>query len=223
MAVIMLFSCFWFLETGRSLICEWERPSCYFFNSSSSSVTLACNFLMIPLEKWDLFANYSSTCLCISNCCFNCTIDASSSSFLKTIFSVCLLWYSSSLVSWWFCSMVRRVVVSNSYFLRLSRFWRISLILFPISEWRYNYSLESYLSPAPSPSLCQQRLWCDSLSLSLFARPDLRFPCVCCRVQTCRVCSRWACFHIWRFRTRNFFLAIRIPSLFLFAHQLPRA
>ena len=56
-AVIIPLSCFWFLGAGTSMICEWECDYCSLLSSSSNSVTLACNFLMIPLEKCDLLAN----------------------------------------------------------------------------------------------------------------------------------------------------------------------
>lgn len=118
-------------------------------SSSSSSFTLSVNFFITPFEKWALLANYSSTSLCIASYWVICLTFCWRSSSLKINFSVCLLWYSNSLVSWWFWRIVSLVVVSSCYFFNETYLVCISLIYLSMSSlnlsvaWTFSLSLSA--------------------------------------------------------------------------------
>lgn len=129
----MLFASPVFLKESVDLSCLLYPPY--------SSATLSVNFFMTPLEKWALLASYSSTSLWIASSWVNCFIFYCISSSLKISFYVCLLWYSNSLVNWWFWRIVNLVVVVNCSFFKDRRFVLIYLIFLSISKWIYFYNL----------------------------------------------------------------------------------
>ena len=128
------------------LSCEPVLFSFKLFRSSSSSETRSFNFLITPLEKWARLASYSSTCLWMLTYWVSLFILLCISSSLKISFSVCLLWYYNSLVSWWFCKIVRRVVVESCSFLRERRLVLIYWILLSISKHKLTVTISDLVS-----------------------------------------------------------------------------
>lgn len=139
---------------------------------------------------------------------------------MKTIFSVCLLWYYSSLVNWWFCNMVNLVVVSSYYFLRLNRFCLISLILLLISMLKINYSLWSCQLLELFPFIYQQLLLFDWQFIIIAALQDLQFISAAPHALPCRVYNLLTCFHIWQLRNYNFSLALKNLLFYLLFRHL---
>lgn len=104
-----------------------------FFLPSSRSLTCYLSFLITFWQKWDRFASSFSTSLWIEMSLLSVSIFYFILLFLNSNYSVCLLWYSSSVVSWWFYKMVSLVVVCNYSSFKANRLALVSLILKSIS------------------------------------------------------------------------------------------
>lgn len=163
----------------------------------------------MPLEKCDLLANSSSTCLWIVNSCCKVVTLAYSSSFLNTIFSVCFVWYYSSLVSWWFCNIVSLVVVSSYYFFNERRSFCIYWIFLDISTLSNWYPRGFYRWLALFSAICRRFIGFDEPITCHELQSVHVFPFSVDLFQPCTICNPRACFPIWIFQTWNSCLLIQ--------------
>ena len=109
------------------------NPPVFRFNASSlsysSSLTCCLSLLITFWQKWDLLASSFSTSLWISISLLSVSICCFILLFLYNSCSVCLDWYSNSVVSWWFYRIVSLVVVWSCSSFKASRLALVSLIL----------------------------------------------------------------------------------------------
>ncbi len=120
-------------------------PAPFFYSKSafsfSSSFTCCFKRFITFQQKWDLLASSFSTSLCISISLLSVSIYDFILLFLQSSCSVCLDWYSNSVVNWWFCKIVRRVVVQSCSSFNASKFAFVSLILYNMSGNRLQNKL----------------------------------------------------------------------------------
>ena len=167
-------SCAEFASTLRE--CPWRGPRIFgalyivwdmatrdvsfsFFFASSSSWTYYFSFLITFWQKCDLFANSFSTSLCICMSLCRVSIFCFILLFFSRSCSVYLLWYSSSVVSWWFWSIVSLVVVWSCSSLSAKRLALVSFILKSISFRSFSVAWIFCLSFSPSSNCWSLIFW----------------------------------------------------------------
>lgn len=151
-------------------------------SSNFLSFSLIC---LLTLWWWcDRLANSSSTCLCTSTSLLSPVTVFASCWFLLSSFSVCLDWYSSSVVSLWFSSTVSLVVVCSYSSLIIISLFLVCLILLSMSF--LSFSVVCIFSRSSSCTACSylslSSLHCLSRSLILY--------CIYWRIET-KCASYW--------------------------------